>query len=372
MATEKKLIPQLRHFTFSLTMACNLKCKHCFVNAGIPLKWEVGTNDVISVINQAIELGARSFSFTGGEVFLRRDLLEIIQFVKRKGCTIAFETNGTLLTLDLLQKLKDIDPNIFFAVSLDGIKSETHDHFRGVPGSFNLTMKALQNLRKLGFSFQVITVLNTMNLEEIPQITKFVLEELESAHRLLIMAELGRAAANRDLILTPAAIHAFLHNFFFEEMRKQQKLYGNAKRLHVDLPIALIPPDLKVAPICNWGYGLMGMSPDGAIGLCERISGAPGLIGGYVSKNTLREIWQSPFFEMLRQIGPSNLKGICGNCLAASICRGRCRSAAYYQFKDLYAPDPICQAFYEAGLFPRYAMIDPTIECHYASEVGEN
>lgn len=370
MAGKKNPIPRLRHFTFSLTMACNLKCKHCFVEAGLPLKWEVGKNDVISVINQAVELGARSFSFTGGEVFLRRDLFEILQFVKDKCCTISFETNGTLLTLDILQKLRDIDPNIFFAVSLDGIKPETHDRFRGSPGCFKLTMKALQNLRKLGFPFQVITVLNTLNLGEIPQIAKFVLEELEGSYRLLIMAELGRATAYRDLIPTPAVVHTFLHNFFFEEMRKQQKLHGSTRRLHVDLPIALIPPDLKVAPICNWGYGLMGMSPDGAIGLCERITGAPSLIGGYVGKNTLREIWESSFFEMLRQIGPANLKGICGNCVAASICRGRCRSAAYYQFRDLYAPDPICQAFYEAGLFPRYAMIDLTRKSHYAPEAG--
>lgn len=340
-------------------MACNLRCAHCYVNAGKPVKWELETEDVFRFIDQGVELGVQAITFTGGEVFMRKDLIKIVKYAVGKGCRVSFETNGTLLTQERVQQLAAIDRNMFFAVSLDGISPRTHESLRGVMGCFELTMKGIRNLREAGFPLQVITVLNKFNIGEIPSLIQFVLKDLCATSRILILSPQGRARENQGLALSVNEIHQFLCRVIFPWMRQ-------TRYVHVDLPIALIPPDLKTKPICPWGFTLMGMSPDGHIGLCERIEDAPGLWGGHIHTHSLEEIWESEFYQTLRSISVENLKGICGNCVAANVCRGRCRASAYHLFSgDLYAPEPTCQSFYQAGLFPRYAMLNPAKDCSY-------
>lgn len=356
---------QLKSFVISATIACNLRCAHCYVSAGSPMKWEIETRDILSVINQAVELGAQSITFTGGEVFMRRDMLNIVEHAVAKGCRVAFETNGTLLTQARVRELASIDRHMFFAVSLDGIRPETHEAFRGVQGCYELTMRGIRNLYEAGFSLQIISVLNKLNIGEIPSLIQLAQEDLSATSRILIMTPQGRARENLELLLPVGEIHQFLDQVIFPWMRRTRKV-------HVDLPLALIPPDLRTGPICPWGFALMGMSPDGYIGLCDRVENAPGLWGGHVRTHYLKEIWESNFYQTLRSISGENLKGICGNCVAANACRGRCRAGAYHQSGgDLYAPDPTCQSFYQAGLFPRYAMLDPVKTCDYEFPSGD-
>lgn len=138
------------------------------------------------------------------------------------------------------------------------------------------------------------------------------------------------------------------------------------KRVHIDIPLALIPPDLDASPRCPSGISMMGMSQDGYLGICGRINASPELSGGHIHTHSLESVWKSDLFEKMRNISHQNLKGVCGNCIAAYICRGRCRVSAYFISNgDFYAPHPVCQAFYAAGLFPRYAMIEPDLDSSY-------
>jgi len=347
--------PALSHLALSLTQGCNLRCLHCQVDAGSTLPHEVTTQQVFQVVSQATDLGARAVSISGGEPFLRDDLHEIVGYATSRGCRVSIETNGTLLTDALLQQLTAVTSSVFLSVSLDGSRPMTHDCFRGVPGAAALTIKALERASTLGIQLQVLTVLNRMNLEEISDITKFA-HGLGAEHRVLILQDIGRASGHSDLMLAPKELQAFFDRFLFPEMRRDRLPDGSVRNLHVDLPIALLPPDLKARAICNWGYGLIGMAPNGAIGLCHRVLDIDDLIGGYAGERTVREIWESPLFHRLRAFDGRGLQGVCSRCLAARICRGRCRVNAYHHYGDLDAPDPICQSFYEAGLFPSYAL----------------
>jgi radical SAM protein with 4Fe4S-binding SPASM domain len=325
------------------------------------MQWEVETEDVLSVIRQAVELGAQSIMFTGGEVFMRSDTTKIVEYAVERGCRVTLVTNGTLLTQTRVRQLAEISRDLLFAVSLDGVKPETHEMLRGVPGCYELAIRGIRNLQKEGFPLQIISVLNKLNVEEIPSLIQFVREDLCAESRILLMIPWGRAQENQELLLPVNETYRFLQQVIFPWMRRD-------KRVHVDLPLALTPPDLETKPICPWGFALMGTSPDGYIGLCERLENAPDLCGGHVRSHSLKGIWESDFYQTLRNISGENLKGICGNCVAANICRGRCRVNAYHQSGgDLYAPEPICQSFFQAGLFPRYAMLDSAKACDYNS-----
>jgi radical SAM protein with 4Fe4S-binding SPASM domain len=88
------------------------------------------------------------------------------------------------------------------------------------------------------------------------------------------------------------------------------------------------------------------------------------LVAGNLRDRRLSEIWeQIPFFGLLRSLETRQLQGICGNCMAASVCRGMCRVNAFAVYGSLLAPYPFCQMVYREGCFPEYALVDPDAGC---------
>jgi MoaA/NifB/PqqE/SkfB family radical SAM enzyme len=84
-----------------LTYGCNLHCVHCYTdcyNRPDLIKQETSYEDVIRVLDQLHEEGVLWVCFTGGEIFMRKDFLEIYAYAKQKGFLITLFTNGTLFT----------------------------------------------------------------------------------------------------------------------------------------------------------------------------------------------------------------------------------------------------------------------------------
>jgi MoaA/NifB/PqqE/SkfB family radical SAM enzyme len=88
---------------FSLTDACNLDCKHCFINASyyppdspkIP-QHELGTQEVFTIIDNIAEAGTEIVMFAGGEPTLRKDLTDIVGYASSR-INVAMNSNGYLL-----------------------------------------------------------------------------------------------------------------------------------------------------------------------------------------------------------------------------------------------------------------------------------
>jgi radical SAM protein with 4Fe4S-binding SPASM domain len=159
--------------------------------------------------------------------------------------------------------------------------------------------------------------------------------------------------------LTPQEIVGFLNNTYFPLVRNYQRFLPE-EQLGVDIGQALIPRDIKMSSGCGWVRGMAGMTSVGDMGLCHDIYDSPAFIAGNVRKDSIHHIWNtSPVFAKLRGIKPTQLKGICGNCRFNKSCRGKCRVHAVKCFGDIYAPDPVCQEYYNQGLFPQEALIDP-------------
>lgn len=349
---------RLKHFVISGTMACNLRCVHCYVSAGPRVPDEVTTDELISAIDQASQLGATGFTFTGGEIFLRKDLMDIVKHIYRTGCRVGFETNGTLLTAEILDKLASYDPEMFFAISLDGLNPETHDRFRGKKGAHQRTIESINRLQEYPFKLQLITVMNRLNISEIEPLIEHTQANWRATNRFLVMSSEGRAQQNLNLCLSAEEIQSILESVIFPWMYRTTSV-------HVDVPVALVPPDLDTASICPSGSSLMGMNEKGDLGLCSRIDSSSELSTGTIRDTTIEEAWDSDLFERQRMVSHKSLKGVCGNCIAAYVCKGRCRVIPYYALGDYYAPDMICQGFYDAGLFPTYALIDSDRDSHY-------
>ena len=140
---------------------CNIACTHCFISCSPKNHAHemLALADVESRLAEARELGVREYYFTGGEPFMNRDMLAILEATLKQGPATVL-TNGMLLRPEVCRKLRELfdasDYSLDIRVSLDGFDRESHDAIRGA-GVWDRVMIGLRNLADAGLN-PVITV----------------------------------------------------------------------------------------------------------------------------------------------------------------------------------------------------------------------
>lgn len=138
--------PELRCVKIKLTSRCNLKCQMCKY-------WKterettLTTDEWRKALDEMVDLGCRKVHFSGGEVFLRTDFLDLVEHASGRGMKVNMTTNGTLLTRERVERLVKARPNSI-SLSLDGPRPRVHDGIRGIPGSFRRTTRTIRRLRE--------------------------------------------------------------------------------------------------------------------------------------------------------------------------------------------------------------------------------
>ena len=128
--------------TIEVTRRCPLDCQHCYNN--LPMGDKTGSREfsykALPPIDEIVEAGCLWLLFTGGEIFARRDFLDIYTHAKRKGLIITLFTNGTLITPQIADYLIQWRPfNI--EITLYGATRETYERLTGVAGSFDRCLR---------------------------------------------------------------------------------------------------------------------------------------------------------------------------------------------------------------------------------------
>lgn len=148
----------------SLTTACNLRCRHCYLSAGMPTAGELTSSEVLSLLDNVAGQGTREVTLSGGEVALRADLPLIARHAKSRGLDIHLLTNGTLWTAELLEQVAPYIAGV--QVSIDGFDEQENSLMRG-PGVFDKALRALDGFAKQGLRVRVaITPFPTSNLAQ--------------------------------------------------------------------------------------------------------------------------------------------------------------------------------------------------------------
>ncbi len=143
-ALQNGLPPQLRCAKIKLTSRCNLRCQMCRY-------WRtrdetsLSTDQWRAVLDQLRALDCLKVHFSGGEVFLRADFLDLVEHARGLGMKVTLTTNATLLTPERIHRLVRARVS-GLSSSLDGPRARIHDAVRGVPGSFRRTVRALRRL----------------------------------------------------------------------------------------------------------------------------------------------------------------------------------------------------------------------------------
>ncbi len=158
---------------FLVTSRCNLKCQMChFSDAKNSCSDILSIRDIENLVREVVHIRP-SFFLSGGEPFLREDILDIIRIIKREGMLCGLCTNGTTLNEDIIEKLikLDLDSIVF---SLHG-KEEIHDSITGAKGSYrslveNLKIMCRYSRRPVVIINCAVSETNINSLEEVVKI----------------------------------------------------------------------------------------------------------------------------------------------------------------------------------------------------------
>jgi uncharacterized Fe-S cluster-containing radical SAM superfamily protein len=143
---------------------CNLTCNHCFISCS-PHNNNFGFLDLATVhgvLEESVRLGVKEYYFTGGEPFLNRDLVPILELTLQYGPATVL-TNGTVLKEEWLEQLRlaeEASPySLEIRVSIDGFTAQDNDPIRG-EGTFERILHGIRRLVAHGF-LPIITITQT-------------------------------------------------------------------------------------------------------------------------------------------------------------------------------------------------------------------
>jgi radical SAM protein with 4Fe4S-binding SPASM domain len=295
-----------------LTNACNLRCAHCYMNAGKRLRHELGLGEWKSLLDEFIAMGGRKLSISGGEPLCVDFLPDLLRFAKLRQPKLRIKllTNGTMLDkLPVCFYNQHVDE---LQVSIDGPTAETHDAVRG-RGSFQRT---INNLRFLAaFSGRVTISMCVLDqhvdtfAENFRQFRRAVIRLLPKA-RFGIATDLmdGRQYARLPYTKARENLAKVSHSVdsCFRgrgKMRNEEKSFErNARTIS-----------------CGFG-GTITITADGVVYPCGVVFG-PGL--GMWGEKTMRQ-YAEECRNIIQQFSVDATPA-CSECLLRYVCGGTCR-----------------------------------------------
>jgi MoaA/NifB/PqqE/SkfB family radical SAM enzyme len=178
---------------WEVTQACDLACVHCRASAQSQRNpFELSTDEGKRLIDQIAEMQVPVFVLTGGDPLKRPDLFELIEHANRVGVRVSLTPSATpLLTRNVVQRLKQ-SGLARLAVSLDGSHREVHDAFRGMSGSFDRTMEALEWANEAGLPVQINTTFSRRNVDDFDNIAQLVESKKIALWSVFFLVPTGR------------------------------------------------------------------------------------------------------------------------------------------------------------------------------------
>lgn len=159
-----EILPPTR-VTFELTMKCNLSCQMCFRDRDN--KKELNLEKIKQVLDN-LGTSVKEISLIGGEIFLRRDIFDILDRLKERGLKVHFHTNGTLIDAAKAYRLSGYENFGRIGFSIDGTRS-LHNRIRGLDTAFDSTIGAIEMMAD-HFPTAVNTVIMGENIGQLEEI----------------------------------------------------------------------------------------------------------------------------------------------------------------------------------------------------------
>lgn len=182
-----------------ITERCNLNCIHCFLNA-TNSGTDISFDNICSIIPKLKNLNVNKVTITGGEPLLHENIFEICKEFVDNGFTVTICTNGTLITDNLIIKLRSIK-NIKFNISIDGFSKLTVENFRGHKDIFENLILSIKKLSSSDLLKGLITTPNTFaNYSEYSELCIFAKNLGVNSVIINPLSKFGRGIKSKDRI----------------------------------------------------------------------------------------------------------------------------------------------------------------------------
>ncbi len=321
-----------RVLAWEATSSCNLDCLHCRASATRePKPGELTTEEGYSLLEEVAAAGTKLLILSGGESLMRSDVLDLARFGTSKGLRMTLATNGSLITPELAQGMKDAGI-ARVSVSLDGVTADMHDRFRGRDGAFELALKGIETLIGHSIPVQVNTTVAAMNVSQMDSFPVFLEGLKVIAWHVFFLVPTGRGVD-----LEPAKIK--------EYQTMLDTFYRVHKAARIECKATCAPQFYRLLaekgePVhtkgCLAGTHFGFVSSTGVIQPCGFLQ----IPCGNIREHGFSAAWESSStLNLLRD--DEAIKGKCGKCDYKSVCGG-CRARAFEVRSDLLETDPIC------------------------------
>jgi AdoMet-dependent heme synthase len=312
-----------------LTERCNLRCKHCYQKENTPAEMSLPeikalideVSDMFQVWKETYNINvASSFNITGGEPFLRQDILSVLEMLREKGFDTYLLSNGTLISREKAEVLAVLGIK-GVQISIEG-PEEIHNDIRGLD-SYSSSLKGIQNLLNAGIEVAINTTLSGINAPYFMDVIALAssLGVRKVGFSRLVPSGKGEALLNQ--MLTRKALEDLYREILSLSSSNLQIVTGDPVASQLRSPSVETTHALVPSGGCAAGISGLTILPDGTVTPCRRL---PVSIGN-INKDPLREIWAtSKVLSALRN--RSAYTGKCGTCERWSLCRG-CRAIAY-------------------------------------------
>jgi len=280
-----------------MTYACNFQCTYCYLDEKRKSPVRL-TREACSVIFKKLRAaGCLAVTFTGGELFLLDDMLDILTDARNNRFAVRLFTNGSMITPEVVKALKVIQP-LSVDVSLYGASEAS---YRQVTGKSNYFRRVVDNIKLLtdaGVATVIKIVVNKTNYSEIDAM-------------LALATSLGCEPVVTPLI-TPSDCG---DRSPCSQMLDDEALLEYFKRHAPPQQQPAVDPE---GIICTTGRNALVISPTGDVFPCIQVRE---VIGNILSDD-LQDIWHAhphPLLEELRALHPVDMDG-CNGCQSAQYC----------------------------------------------------
>jgi MoaA/NifB/PqqE/SkfB family radical SAM enzyme len=306
---------------FEVTHRCNLGCEHCYLTEGPvgrprPTRAELSLEEIRPILDQLADAGTLFLTLSGGEVFLRRDALDIVAHARARGLSVTIFTTGTLLTPEKASELAALHP-LSVEVSIYSPRPEVHDQVTRIPGSHARSLRALRMLKERGVVILIKSPLMSLNSGEYHGIIELA-EELGAGYGFDAML-----VPRRDGDMAPV-------NLSLDRQQFYQIFADPVIAKELSQPVKCLPQPGE--EICATGRRHCLISPYGDLFPCM-VYPVP---AGNLREKCFREIWSgSPILQEIRSKTVDDIRG-----RGKAIGGFRCSALALIENGDFLGPFP--------------------------------
>lgn len=296
-----------------LTYRCNERCVHCYLDHDD--HGEMTTGEIKHLLDEMVEAGVFILTFSGGEILLRKDFFEILEYARKLMFCVKLKTNAMLIREREAARIRDLGVESI-QVSIYSHRPEVHDAITLVPGSLKRSVAAIRFLKSQGLKVIIANVLMTQNMADYPGVRA-------------LAAELG-VESTLDPTVTPmmdgnrSNLSLSIDNTALKQVFGDETLIGDVNEF-----CAVAPKpgedDLQALP-CSAGHTSCYVSPYGDLYPCVQFP----LPSGNVREQRFVDIWRhSAQLNEVRSIRIKDLPS-CSQCTHVAKCT-RCPGLAYME-----------------------------------------